>query len=150
PLARRLELFLLLLPFGDLPNDHQELVIAARSEASFIVAPSVLEVEVVLDYTGVAAERRASRLEHPVGQVDRQSIPEQLPDDLVVHEVALARRVVRDVPPVAGDPEHQVRHRLQQGAIALCTCAYLDEQLVSLEGDPRRIRDPLEELRLLQ
>src|SRR5690348_3950512 len=36
--ARRLELFLLALPLGDLAHDHQELVLAARSEPRFVVA----------------------------------------------------------------------------------------------------------------
>src|SRR5207244_5251079 len=76
-LAGGLELLLLALTVGDLPDDHQELVVAAGREAPLVVARFALEVERVLDHARRASVHgRATGLEHPVGQLVRKPIPD--------------------------------------------------------------------------
>ena len=149
-LARRLELLLLPLSLRDLANDHEELLVATGGEATLVVTFSVLEVERVFDHVRSSGNRSPSRREHAVGKVARQAIPERLADDLVVDEIVWIRRVVREVLPVARDAEHQVGHGLQEGEVALCPGPDLDQQLVALERDSRRVRDPCQQLRLFE
>src|SRR5205823_14653004 len=97
-LPGRLELLLLLFPVGDLPDDHQELVVAAGRKARLVVASRAVELERVLDHARrPAVDRRTARLEHPVGEVVWKTIPDGEPDDLGMDQIAWIRRVVRGV-----------------------------------------------------
>src|SRR5262249_59702522 len=101
--SRRLELLLLALSVCDLADDHQELILAARREARFVVARLAGDLELVLDHLRRAAvDRGLPGLEHAFGQLCGQAVLGAPPHPHPPHGVPPGPRRVPPVP--AGAP----------------------------------------------
>src|SRR5213078_2407192 len=70
-----LQLPLLMLPVGDLPDDQEELALAGCRHAAFVVAGLAVEVELVFERLRPGAGECLLRSGHdPVGEVPRQAV----------------------------------------------------------------------------
>src|SRR5205823_3591662 len=95
PRARGLELLLLALPLSDLPNDHEELVVAAGGEPALVVAGPRGEVERVLDHRHLSPiECGSAGFHHSFGKLRGEPVPNSESLDLLDEQVPLTGRAV--------------------------------------------------------